>query len=108
MMQEKLNSEKIVVAAPLSFAGSAARIHKISDSSDNVWVKWTLLLPVSTLLICFAWSGILIWYLIFGLLLVPYRIIRRGHRAQIGQIIPTSSYFNEQKVNKDLNKTALK
>ncbi len=94
MMQEKLNSEKIVVAAPLSFAGSAARIHKISDSSDNVWVKWTLLLPVSTLLICFAWSGILIWYLIFGLLLVPYRIIRRGHRKEKRQSLQHREVLN--------------
>ena len=32
------------------------------------------------LLILMAWAVILWWYLIFGLLLVPYRLIRRGQR----------------------------
>jgi hypothetical protein len=28
------------------------------------------------------WLFILVWYLFFGLLLVPYRLIRRGQRKQ--------------------------
>lgn len=28
------------------------------------------------------WSMIAVWYMFFGLLLVPWRLIRRGHRKQ--------------------------
>ena len=74
----KMKSEKVVVSAPMSFAGSAQRIWKITDQ-DNTVVKM-ILGVVAVSLISFAWSVVLVWYMVFGILLVPYRLIRRGNR----------------------------
>lgn len=82
-MSEKLKSEKMVVSAPLSFAGSAQRIWKITDS-DNVWIKWLLLVPIALMLIGGAWMVVACWYFImyvlFGILFIPFRLWRRGAR----------------------------
>ena len=78
-METKLASEKVVVAAPMSFAGSAARIWKIT-TNDNVWLRWIVLIPAALILIFLAWSIVACWYVVFGLLLVPYRLIRRSSR----------------------------
>jgi hypothetical protein len=32
------------------------------------------------MLICIIWFAVLCWYIFFGLLLVPYRLIRRSSR----------------------------
>ncbi len=79
-MDQRLASEKVVVAAPMSLAGSAARIWKITDLVPNVFVKWMLLVPIALMLIMMAWMVVAVWYIIFGILLVPYRLIRRSGR----------------------------
>lgn len=78
-MNSKLASEQVIVSAPLSFHGSAARIWKVT-AIENPFVKWLLILPIALVLISVVWFAIIFWYLIFGLLLVPYRLIRRGSR----------------------------
>ena len=77
----KLESEKVVLAAPLSYAGSAARIWKLTGISSNVWARIALAIA-AILLIVGAWGFVTVWYLIWGLLLVPYRLIRRGSRKR--------------------------
>jgi hypothetical protein len=77
----KLESEKVVVAAPLSYAGSAARIWKLTGATRNVWAR-ILLAVAAIILIAGAWSFVTAWYLTWGLFLVPYRIIRRGQRKR--------------------------
>lgn len=77
----KLESEKVVVAAPLSFAGSAARIWKLTGITPNPWGRVGLGV-LAILLILVAWLGVLVWYWTWGLFLVPYRIIRRGSRKR--------------------------
>lgn len=79
-MISKKRSEDIVIAAPLSFTGSAERIWKIVQS-DNIFVKMVLVI-VALIFVSMAWFFILLWYLIFGILLVPYRLIRRSQRKQ--------------------------
>ena len=69
----------MVVAAPMSFAGSAQRIWKLTKISDNTPALIALSLAAIVLILC-AWSAVLSWYLFFGVLLVPYRLIRRGQR----------------------------
>jgi hypothetical protein len=80
-----LASEEIVVSAPLSFHGSAARIWRPlscnAGATDNGWATFGWYLLAYTL-IALAWVGVLCWYLIFGLLVVPYRLIRRGQRKR--------------------------
>lgn len=82
-MSEKLASEEVVVSAPTSFSGSAARIWKMTDS-DNAWLKWLLLVPVALILIFMAWSFVAIWYFIifglFGIFVIPFRLLTRSGR----------------------------
>lgn len=63
------------ITAPLSFTGSARRIHTMLP---NPWAWGTL----GMLLVMFAWLFIFCWYCIFGLFLAPYRIVRRGSRKR--------------------------
>jgi hypothetical protein len=73
-------SATVVVAAPMSFAGSAQRIWLLARGRAG----WALagLGTLAVLLIVIAWAAVLCWYLLFGLLLVPYRLVRRGQRKQ--------------------------
>jgi hypothetical protein len=75
----KLESEKVVISAPLSYAGSAARIWKLTGITDNMGGRIALGLA-AIILILAACSVVTAWYLIFGLLLVPYRLVRRSSR----------------------------
>lgn len=68
-------SQDVVIAAPLSLAGSAERLWKVTRAS-----AW--LIPVAVLLIIIAWAVVLAWYCVFGIWLLPYRIIRRGQRKR--------------------------
>jgi hypothetical protein len=77
----ELQSEKIVVAAPMSFAGSSIRIWKLTRLSDQTPARIGLG-ALAVLLIALAWVLVLAWYMTWGLLLVPYRVIRRGSRKR--------------------------
>ena len=77
----KMASEKVVVAAPMSFAGSAGRIWKLVGMSENPAARAALGV-LGVLLIASAWTVVAAWYLTFGLLLVPYRMVRRGQRQR--------------------------
>lgn len=74
----KMRSEKVVVSAPLSYAGSTQRIWKMTDQ-ENPAVRYSLMV-LALILIPMAWMVVTSWYFIFGILLVPYRLIRRGNR----------------------------
>ena len=82
-MNEKLESEKIVISAPTSFSGSAARIWKITDT-DNQLLKWLVLVPIALSLVLMAWSFVAIWYFIifglFGIFVIPFRLLTRSGR----------------------------
>lgn len=84
-MSEQLISKKIVISAPLSFNGSSLRIWKITKS-DNQTIKWLILVPIALILVFCAWMFVAIWYFImyilFGILFIPYRLIRRSGRKQ--------------------------
>lgn len=80
----KLKSEKVVISSPLSFSGSAKRIWKITDV-DNPAMK-VLLSLVAAALILLAWIFVAFWYVliyvVFGILFIPYRLMRRSSRKQ--------------------------
>ncbi len=78
-MTKRPASERVVVQAPMSLSGSAARIWKVTNAGPPP-VKWLLLAPLAVMLIMLAWTVVACWYLVFGLFLVPYRLIRRGGR----------------------------
>jgi hypothetical protein len=75
--------KKDVVAAPMSFAGSVGRIGNMARNSNSTGgVRGVIVWPVAVMLIMLAWVVIAMWYLFFGLWLVPYRIVRRGSRKR--------------------------
>lgn len=77
-MATPLASEQVIVQAPMSFTGSARRIWRLT--ADSVGALHVALITLAALLITIAWIVVLLWYCTFGLLLVPYRLIRRGSR----------------------------
>lgn len=79
-MSERLKSEEVIVSAPFSFNGSALRIWKLTRKSDNPYIKWLLLVPIALMLVACAWAFVACWYLLFGILVIPYRLIRRSSR----------------------------
>jgi Protein of unknown function (DUF2510) len=81
----QLQSEKVVVSAPLSFHGSAARIWKITKQATGG--AQVALGALAVLLVALAWTFVLCWYLTWGLWLVPYRLIRRGSRQRKRQAL---------------------
>jgi hypothetical protein len=80
--ERRLASEDVVIAAPMSFHGSAARIWKLTRMSPGNDLATIGLSVLAVLLIGFAWTFVLAWYVVFGLLLVPYRLVRRGQRKR--------------------------
>lgn len=70
-----LESESIVVEAPMSFTGSYKRLVQYNDGSavSHATVAVAIVL---------AWVAVLCWYALFGICLVPYRLIRRSQRKQ--------------------------
>ena len=81
-MSNQLASEKVIVSAPFSFIGSAQRIWKITKV-DNPVAK-ILLIALALGLIACAWVFVAFWYFImyvlFGILFIPYRLLRRSSR----------------------------
>ncbi len=86
-----LESERVVVAAPMSFAGAWGRIvrtwrsWRASDLAGRPGfgiVLSVLVWVVLAIAVVAWWAFIVGWYLIWGLLLVPFRILRRGSRKR--------------------------
>lgn len=81
-MSNKLASEKVVISAPFSFAGSAQRICKMTDV-ENPFLKFILAL-IAIVFIMFAWIFVACWYFVmyvlFGIFFIPYRLLRRSSR----------------------------
>jgi hypothetical protein len=76
-----LASEDVIISAPMSYVGSAQRIIRLRRraDSDRELVALTVLAVV---LITFVWVLVTVWYLMWGILLVPYRLLRRGARKR--------------------------
>ena len=80
-----LKSERVVVSAPMSFSGSRQRIWNITTRRSTLGT--ISLGSLAVLLIVIAWTVVLSWYCCFGLLLVPYRVVRRGQRKNRRQTL---------------------
>ena len=77
-----LESERVVVSAPMSFAGSARRLSAGLWSQRGMAVRLLVgwwLLPVAVVTVWLLVAG---WYVVFGLFLFPYRLVRRGARKR--------------------------
>jgi hypothetical protein len=71
-------SEDVIINAPMSFAGAAQRAFRVRRKITTP-VLGTI---VAVLLTIVWWIFVLGWYLLFGLILLPYRILRRGARKR--------------------------
>lgn len=70
-----------MIQSPLSFAGSGARIWKLTRLTSNGAGRVGLIL-VALVLLAIAWLFVAVWTIVFGILLIPYRLIRRGGRKR--------------------------
>jgi Domain of unknown function (DUF1707) len=77
----RLASEDIIINAPMSYAGSAQRILRIRRRADGGRTL-AAITALAIVLILVAWVLVTAWYLIWGLWLVPYRLLRRGARKR--------------------------
>lgn len=88
-LPRRLDSEKVIVQAPMSFVGSFRRARKIAWLADGIGVP-ALRVVVKALLVVFViaplvllwWTLIVCWYVLFGIVLIPYRLLRRGSRKR--------------------------
>ena len=77
-----MTKKRDVVSAPMSFAGSLARTQNWLWHDQELWFKIAVGWWAVGTLVMMWWMLIVMWYMIFGLLLAPYRLIRRGSRKQ--------------------------
>jgi hypothetical protein len=76
-----LASERVIINAPMSFAGAAQRSWRIGEHATGT-PRWAVVALIIVPIVLFWWSAVLVWYVTFGLLLVPYRLLRRGARKR--------------------------
>jgi hypothetical protein len=82
---ERLPSERVIVSAPMSFTGAAARAWKLTVYPHGTgWMTAARAATITgvILLTLTWWAAVLCWYLIFGIWLIPYRLIRHGARRR--------------------------
>lgn len=77
----RLASEDVIISAPMSYAGSAQRIMRLRRRADG-GSHLAALTVLAILLVVVVWVLVTAWYLTWGLLLVPYRLVRRGARKR--------------------------
>jgi Domain of unknown function (DUF1707) len=77
----RLASEDVIINAPMSYAGSAQRIMRIRRRAPVGW-KLIAVTLLAILFVLAVWFCVTVWYLVWGLLLVPYRLLRRGSRKR--------------------------
>jgi hypothetical protein len=81
----RLPSERVIVSAPMSLAGAAARAWRLTIyPRGGGWfiAARAAVITGVILLILIWWAAVICWYAIFGLWLVPYRIVRHGARRR--------------------------
>ncbi|HJS96319.1 MAG TPA: DUF1707 domain-containing protein [Solirubrobacteraceae bacterium] len=77
----RLASEDVIINAPMSYAGSAQRIFRLRRRAEGGGAL-AAITTLAILLILMVWIFVTVWYLIWGLWLVPYRLLRRGARKR--------------------------
>src|SRR5690349_7118301 len=75
----QLASERGIINAPMSFAGAAQRAWRLRKGTG---AKLALLTVLAVVLLIFWEIAVLFWYLLFGVFLIPYRLLRRGARKR--------------------------
>jgi hypothetical protein len=82
----RLASEDVIINAPLSYAGSAQRIMRLRRRASG-GSQLAVITGVAILFVVVAWALVTAWYCTWGLLLIPYRLLRRGARKRKAEAI---------------------
>ena len=77
----RLASEDVIISAPMSYVGSAQRIMRVRRRAHGE-SELAALTAAAVIVVGVAWVFVTAWYLTWGLLLVPYRLQRRGARKR--------------------------
>lgn len=77
----RLPSEDVILSAPMSYSGSAQRIMRMRRRARTE-SGLAGLTTAAVALIVVVWVFVTVWYLMWGVLLVPYRLHRRGARRR--------------------------
>ena len=77
----RLASEDVIINAPMSYAGSAQRIWRLRRRARSGGAK-VAVTGLAIVLVLLAWGIVTAWYLVWGVWLIPYRILRRGARKR--------------------------
>jgi hypothetical protein len=77
----RLASEDVIISAPMSYTGSAQRIVRLRRRAES-GASLAALTTAAVVLIVFAWLMVTVWYLIWGIWLIPYRLVRRSARKR--------------------------
>jgi hypothetical protein len=77
----RLASEDVIINAPMSYAGSAQRIMRIRRRAPAGW-QLVAVTSLAVVLVLVAWCFVTAWYMVWGLWLIPYRLLRRGARKR--------------------------
>ena len=83
-MSETLASSRVVVASPMSFAGAYGRTMNLFWRDRPTWAKAAIAWWAIPLMLALWWSFIIVWYIlafaVFGIFVIPWRLLRRGSR----------------------------
>jgi hypothetical protein len=81
LSRRTLGSEQVILDAPMSFTGCTKRTLRFArDQQCQRWWSKTLAVSGLVLWLTLAYAVILCWYAVFGIWLVPYRLVRRSQR----------------------------
>ena len=67
-----------IIQAPTSYTGAARRIWRLTNIGHPAVKLVTV--PAALILTAVAFVGVTIWYCIFSVLVIPFRVLRRGDR----------------------------
>lgn len=82
----RLASEDVIINAPMSYAGSAQRIMRLRRRAHTGRTLAAITI-LAIVLMLMVWVLVTAWYLTWGLLLVPYRLLRRGARKRKAEML---------------------
>jgi hypothetical protein len=84
LSRDTIGSEDVILDAPMSFTGITKRTLRFSRRHPrDYWWSETLAVTGLALWLTVMYAVILYWYCIFGIWLVPYRLIRRSQRRDV-------------------------
>ena len=74
------DSSQVIIQSPTSFVGATRRIWKLTRLGPPA-AKFALV-PVAAMLCVVAWLFCAVWLVVFGVVMVPWRLLRRGSRKR--------------------------